>query len=132
MKKRPLRPEDRQTFNDGKVDIYRVRNIAPAGEKPVEGLSLFLSLAFDDRYVGLKRRVYAMQFEQRLDRLIRTPRHAEVSTGHIAVINGDFDRQYTITDIKPDPAALPEAMDISLQLSEKQYKIQGGDANDEP
>ncbi|HBV85762.1 MAG TPA: hypothetical protein DEF42_03685 [Desulfosporosinus sp.] len=111
-----------QTFNDGILNIYSVGNIAQAGNKPKEGLTLKLgNLHYEERTVGMGRFWTAKQAKVKIDRLLRVPRFQNVSSQDIAIPNDG--RQYEIKQVQYPPDVYPPAMDLSLERVEADYDI---------
>jgi len=111
-----------QTFNDGIVSIYTVGNIAPAGNKPKEGLILKVGpLHYEERTVGMGRFWSAMQAQVKIDLLLRVPQLRNVSTQDIAVPNDG--KQYEIKQIQYPEGVDPPAMDLSLERVSADYGI---------
>jgi hypothetical protein len=109
-----------QTYNDGIVNIYLVGNIAQAGNKPKEGLTLKVGpLRYAERTVGMGRFWTAQQAHVKIDRLIRTPRLDKVSTQDVAILP---DGQYLIKQVQhPEEEKL--SMDLSLERLVANYDI---------
>jgi len=112
-----------QTFNDGILNIYSVGNIAEPGNMPKDGLTLKIGpLRFEERTVGMSRFWTAKQEQVKIDRLVRVPKHINVSTQDIAVINSE---QYEIKQVQyPKDVEIP-VMDLSLERLVQVYEIKG-------
>lgn len=111
-----------QTFNDGIVNIYSIGNIAEAGNKPKEGLTIKVSsLHYEERVVGMSRFWSAMQTSAKIDLILRTPQLREVSSQDVAIpIDG---KQYKIVQIQYPPDVEPPSMDLSLERVDADYDI---------
>lgn len=111
-----------QAFNDGVVNIYSVGNIAPAGNKPKEGLTIKVGpLHYEERTVGMGRYWTAMQAQVKIDLMIRVPPIRSVSTQDIAIPNDG--QQYEIKQVQYPPDVYPPVMDLSLEKVKADYDI---------
>jgi hypothetical protein len=112
-----------QTFNDGILDIYEVKNIAEAGKKPVKGLTKkkASALRFEERTVGMSRFWTAKQSQVQINQMLRTPRINSVSTQDVVITNGG--KQYEIKQIQYIPDVEPPCMDLSLERLVAAYDI---------
>lgn len=109
-----------QTFNDGVVKIYSVRDESELGEAPEPKLTLKCTLRFKRRTVGVKRYWAAKQENAQADQLIRVAGLASVSTQDIAVVDGV---QYRIRQVQfPEDAQTP-VMDLTLERVEQVYAV---------
>ena len=113
---------DRQTFNDGIVNIYTVGNIASPGDMAKQGLSLKCTLRYDSKTVGIKRFYSALQNNIELIKLVRVHYIADVSMHDVAVING---QQYEIVQVQYPKEIFPKCMDLSLRKVVQNYAING-------
>lgn len=111
-----------QSFNDGVVKIYSIANTADPGEMPVDGLTLLVSLRYDERMVGITRYNMAQQSNFRVDRLLRCPLRPDVTTECVAVPNDG--KQYDIKMIQRPYDIEPPAMDLSLERRVTDYAIE--------
>ena len=108
-----------QTFNDGVVKIYSVRDESELGEAPEPILTLKCTLRFKRRTVGVKRYWAAKQENAQADQLIRVAGLASVSTDS-AVVDGV---QYRILQVQfPEDAQTP-VMDLTLERVEQVYAV---------
>lgn len=111
-----------QTFNDGIVNIYSVKNIAEPGNMPKEGLTLKVGpLRYKERTVGMSRYWTAMQAQARIDTVLRVQRIRGVSVQDIAVPNDG--EQYRIKQIQYPEDVVPDVMDLSLERIDAKYDI---------
>jgi hypothetical protein len=110
-----------QTFNDGVVNIYSVRNTAASGNTPKKGLTLKVGpLRYEERTVGITRFWTGRQAQARIDRLVRTARTGGVTSRDVAVL---ADGQYTILQVQyPKDTDIP-TMDLTLERLEAAYDI---------
>ena len=110
-----------QTFNDGVVDIYSIKNIAEPGNKPKEGLvSKISGLRYEERTVGMSRYWTAKQEHAQIEQLIRTQRINSVTVHDVAIING---QQYDIVQAQYPKEPESPCMDLSLERLEVAYEI---------
>jgi len=108
-----------QTYNDGVVKLYCVKNIAEAGNRPKEALHLKRVLRYAERTVGLGRFWTAKQAQVEIDLLLRVQKLRDVSTQDIAIPNDG--QQYKIVQIQ-----YPEGkdyMDLSLERLVSVYDV---------
>lgn len=112
--------QNRQTFNDGILKVYRVTNGGVEGGKPVETLTLKESLRYHRRTVGLNRYYTAMQANQRVDAVLRCPLRPAVSVQDIVVTGG---KQYRVTLIQLPEDIVPPVMDLTLTRLEQDYDL---------
>jgi hypothetical protein len=108
-------------FADGVCDIFRIGNIAEPGDRPRDGLIFLRRVRFDYRSDGVQRKLIALQYNNRLSKVILAPFMPDVRPAKFAaVIDGE---QYKIidTDLKHD--AKPRAMLLSLETIEKPYEV---------
>lgn len=112
-----------QTYNDGVVKIYSVRDESELGEAPEPKLELKAIMRFKRRTVGVKRYWAAKQENVQADQLIRVSGLASVSTQDIAVVNG---AQYRIQQVQYPEDAQPRVMDLTLErLRTSRYLMNG-------
>jgi hypothetical protein len=111
-----------QTFNDGILNIYEVKNIAEAGKKPIKGLTKKVSsLRFEERIVGMSRFWTAKQSQVQINQMLRTPRINSVSTQDVVIpVDG---KQYEIKQIQYISDVDPPCMDLSLERLVTAYDI---------
>lgn len=113
-----------QTFLDGTCAIYQVKNSAPRAAKPVPQLiqkPKHPLLRYARRTVGISRFWNAHQQNVSIDRLIRTPRHEDVSTQDVAILENGM--QYDIVQVQYPEDVTPPCMDLSLQRRTSNYDI---------
>lgn len=111
-----------QTFNDGIVGIYEVKNISSPGNKAKKGLTYKVGpFPFEERTVGISRFYTAMQEQIKIGQLIRTPRNNTVSPQDITIISG---KQYEIKQVQYPKDVTPPSMDLSLERLVAQYDIE--------
>lgn len=115
-------PTQTQSFNDGIVNIYSVKNTADAGNMPKKnGLTLKVgSLRFEERVVGMGRYWSALQEQSRIEQILRVPRINSVNVHDVAILNG---QQYDIMQVQYPPDVEPPCMDLSLERLEVAYEV---------
>ncbi len=111
-----------QTYNDGVVNIYNIGNIAEPGNKPIDGLTIKVSLLrYEEKTVGMGRFYTGLQANVKIDRLIRTPRLYNVSSQDVVILTNG---QYEIKQVQY-PEDAKESMDLSLERLVQAYDING-------
>lgn len=110
-----------QTFNDGQVSIYRVDNVADAGDMPKELISVKRTLRYKERTVGLTRFYEALQANVRVSYVLRCLRNRDVSTQDVAIPNDG--KQYKIVQIQYPEDSYPPVMDMTLEELTEHYDI---------
>lgn len=114
-------PTPFQTFNDGICAVYRVENVAGAGEKPKKGLcEKYGRVPFERRKVGLTRFYQAKQADVRITDVIRIPRQMGIGTNDVCLIGG---MQYRVQQAQLVPDTLPQSVDLTLERLEAAYDI---------
>lgn len=111
-------------FNDGILTIYRVKNSADSGKKPVENLTVRGVLRYQRRTIGVQRHYSALNAGAKVDFLLRVPYRPEVSTQDVAVPVPDG-RQYRITFVQIPEGIIPPVMDLTLERLERDYDLPG-------
>lgn len=122
MQKAPNRPQHdvTQSYNDGVVKIYEVKNIAEPGYAPKKGLVLRFSLRFDEQRLGINRLYLSMQNQAEIVRVIRTQRLDGISPQDVAIING---RQYRVNTIQTVKEIYPPSLDLALTAIEQEFGV---------
>lgn len=100
-----------QSYNDGGVRIYEVRDVSESGKLASYRLFYVCSLRYQERVIGYKRHYTAQQTSERIDMLLRCPLYNAVLTEYVAVPNDG--EQYDIKLIQPLKDI--QSMDITLQ-----------------
>lgn len=113
----------KQTFNDGILKVYKVRNIANPGDRPKDGLTLKLLKPL--RYAELKvfdsKFWSASQNNTKIERLLRVPRTDQVQReDKVIPIDG---QQYEIVQIQYPIDIVPKSMDLSLERINTAYEV---------
>ena len=114
MWKAPNRPNNAisQTYNDGMVSIYEVRDTAAAGYQPVETQTLKFKLPYSERKLGIQRFYSARQNQTEVSRVIRVPHTAAVSNLDTAVTEDGVKYRIDLVQLVPD--AYPASDDLTL------------------
>lgn len=110
-----------QTFNEGVVRIYATADNSEPGNMPTDGLTLKVTLRYDERTVGIHRYNQAMQNDIKVDRLLRCPWIDGVSTQDIAIPIDE--EQYEIKQVQYPKDVVPPSMDLSLEKVKHRYDI---------
>ena len=110
-----------QTFNNGKVKIYKVENTALPGDMPKEGLTLQNSLRYHERTVGITRKYAANRSNKEVNFVIRCLEVRTVETDYIAVLVDG--KQYRISWIQYPEDIEPPVMDMTLERLGDFYDI---------
>jgi len=111
-----MKEQKNQTFNDGIVKIYGLKNIAEEGLRPVVKPCFKEVLRFRERTVGITRYNLNLQNNAKIDRLLRVQTRRNISTQDIAVVNGE---QYVIKQVQYIENL--DVMDLSLERVEQNY-----------
>lgn len=136
MWRAPRRPDNRisQSYADGLASIYAVTaDAAQPGRKPVETLTLKVTLSFDERRVGVQRYYQAAQALSRVDRVVRVPKPAgvEIAAQDRVRVTGS-DALYRVEQVQSVPDVYPASLDLTLALVEPgtpPISTEGGDGN---
>lgn len=132
MRKTPFRPrEDRitQGYNDGLLTVYGVTDAGPPGGLPIEKPVKKAVLRYEERRLGLQRYYAGKQNQVEVERVVRTPRLACVSSQDLAVTEDG--RQYRIDMVQSAPDVYPPSMDLTLTRIDQDYKVSDLDTSGE-
>ena len=123
MWQKPHRPtgEVTQNFSDGIVTIYSIRNTAAPGRKPVEALTEKAALRYEERRMGIQRYYAGSQNQTKIQRVIRTPRAANVNSQDIAVTEDG--RRYRIDLVQTTQDVFPPSQDLTLVELTQEYEV---------
>lgn len=123
--KAPFRPRTdngvTQNFGDGVVKIYTVTNSAQPGYQPVPALTLKCVLRYEEQRLGIQRYYTGRQNQIQIERVIRTPRHGDVTNQDIAVTEDG--KQYGIDLVQSVTDVYPASQDITLTKIEQKYEV---------
>lgn len=110
-----------QNFCDGVVIIYAVTNSAEPGYQPVPALTLKCKLRYEEQRLGIQRYYTGRQNQIQIERVLRTPRHGDVTNQDIAVTEDG--KQYGIDLVQSVTDVYPASQDITLAKIEQQYEV---------
>ena len=111
-----------QRFNDGKLAVFCVENVAEPGYQPVIGKRLLGYLNFEEQRVGVTRFYQARQAQQTVDKVLRVPKpNFEINAFDMVQLLGDG-RLYRIDMVQLVTDVFPSSLDLTLSVAE-----QGGD-----
>lgn len=127
MWRKPFRNNNEisQTYTSGVVKIYDVEDVAAPGRKPTLGLSLIVSLRYEEERLGIQRYYNANQNQVSVERVIRVPFQKGISNQNIAITEDGT--QYGIDLVQSVLDVFPKSLDITLTRIEQKY----GAINDE-
>ena len=115
-RKAPFRPRTdngiTQNFNDGKITIYNAEDNAQPGYYPKISLSPKVKLGYEERSLGIQRYYAASQNQTVIKRVIRVPKHPDVTNQDVAQTE---DGTYYIIDLVQNVVDVyPPCMDLTL------------------
>ena len=127
----PYRPgsEITQSYNDGVVTVYAVTDTARPGYQPKPALTPKVTLRYEEQRLGIQRFYSGKQNQVELERVIRTPRLACVSSQDVAVTEDG--RQYRIDMVQSVPDIWPASMDLTLAKVAQNYDVSDLDTGEE-
>lgn len=113
-RKTPFRPgnEISQTYGDGIVTIYRLKNTAKPGYFPNPKLVEVARLRYEERRLGLTRYYDAKQVNVDVERVLRVPRGGKTAAQDIAVTEDG--QEYRIDLIQTVDGVFPPSLDLTL------------------
>lgn len=115
MWKAPNRPrhEITQSYNNGDVEIYKLKDAAAAGRKPIKSLGDRIGkFRYAEMHVGINRYYAAQQNQIRIDRVIRIQRGAEVTNQD--VLQTEDGAWYRIDKVDAVQDVYPKSYDLTL------------------
>lgn len=123
MWKAPYRPrrEISQTYNDGIVEVYSVADAAKPGEMPRKALSLKIKLNYEERRLGITRYYQAQQNNVSVEKIVRVPRHAEITNQDVAITEDG--NQYRIDMVQTVEDVFPPSYDLTLAKVTHDYEV---------
>lgn len=123
MWKAPHRPDNRisQTFNDGVVTIYEVKDVSRPGYQPVEALVKKGVLRYEEQRLGVQRFYSAMQAQVKIERVIRVPWNPNVHSQDAA--KTEDGRRYEINMVQKVMEVWPACMDLTLVDLTEDYEV---------
>lgn len=107
-----------ETFNDGTVKIYKLKDVSDPGMQPRLAPVLYRNHAFAYKTIGTKQNYEAMQASVRLDEKIRIHLDRGISPQDIAVVDNI---QYEIVQLQHIMTTKPATTVIYLQRREEIY-----------
>ena len=123
MWKAPYRPSNQvsQSFADGLVKIYLVKDVAEPGYTPVEMLSFKISLRYDEQRLGITRFYSGQQNQSQIERVIRVPRAGNVSNQDVAITEDGH--KYRIDLVQAVMDVYPPSVDLTLARLDQDYEV---------
>lgn len=123
MWKAPNRPNNQitQSFNDGLVFIYSVKNIAVPGYKPKDGLVKKIELRYEEQKLGINRLYLSRQNQAEIERVLRVPKMGDITTQDAAIT--EEGQQYKIDTIQTVPGVWPPCFDIALTAIKQKFEV---------
>lgn len=130
MRQKPFRPSNEitQQFNSGIVKIYRVKDAAEPGYRPIPSLTRVATLRYEEQRAGLTRYYAAQQSNVTVERVLRMPKGPGFSPQDVAVTEDG--RQYVIDMVQIVQGVWPACLDVTLARTDQVYRLpeEGGDA----
>ena len=123
MWRAPYRPrrEISQTYNDGVVAVYSVTDAADPGEMSRKALSLKIKLNYEERRLGITRYYQAQQNNVSVEKIVRVPRHAEITNQDVAITEDG--KQYRIDMVQAAEDVFPPSYDLTLAKVTHDYEV---------
>lgn len=120
--KAPVRPRTdngvTQNYNDGVVAIIAVVDTAKPGYQPLPGEpQAKYTLRYEERRLGIQRYYSSLQNQIQLDRVIRVPRVAGITTQDFAVTEDG--QGYRIDLVQSVMDVYPPSLDLTLTQIEQ-------------
>lgn len=120
--KAPVRPRTdngvTQNYNDGVVAIIAVVDTAKPGYQPQPGKpQVKYTLRYEERRLGIQRYYSSLQNQIQLDRVIRVPRVAGITTQDFAVTEDE--QAYRIDLVQSVMDVYPPSLDLTLTKIEQ-------------
>lgn len=125
-RKLPFRPgnEVTQTFNDGLVTVYRLKDEAEPGYMPKPKPVKVALLRYEERRLGLTRYYSAKQNNVQVERVVRVPKGAPIAAQDIAVTEDG--QEYAIDLVQTVDGVWPDSLDLTLaKVSQKRITADG-------
>jgi len=119
LKKINSRSPPMQTFNDGVLAIYAIERHPDGSETLTPKHEL---LRYDERTVGIGRYYRAKHENAEITRVLRVPRHNDISTQDVAVATDG--QQYNIRQVQYPKEATPACCDLSVERVTQNYDIE--------
>ena len=125
MRKKPFRPNNEisQTYNSGRVEIYRAEDSARPGYQPVIKATLKYTIRYDERVLGINRLYLSRQNQAEIQRVIRVAR-LNITSQDIAITEDGV--CYRIDTVQSVEGVYPPSLDLALKrLTEKVEVVPG-------
>lgn len=125
MRKMPFRPNNEisQTYNSGRVEVYRVEDSAQPGYQPVVKATLKYTIRYDERVLGINRLYLSRQNQAEIQRVIRVAR-LNITSQDIAITEDGV--CYRIDTVQSVEGVYPPSLDLALKrLTEKVEVVPG-------
>lgn len=115
MWKAAYRPDHKisQSYNDGVVTIYRIDDVADPGYQPKEQPTEIITLAYENRRVGVQRYYIAKQAQTEVKRVVRVQHTTQEITPQNKAVTEDG-HEYRIDLIQYVPDVYPPSDDLTL------------------
>lgn len=110
-----------QTFNDGVVRIYEVKNTTIPGKTPKKSLVFKETIRYKAKTVGITRMNLAKQNNSKADKLIECPRREVVTATSVAMLQDG--KQYQVINLQYPEEREPPTMLITMERLGKLYDI---------
>ena len=119
----PFRPKSdnpiSQTYNDGFVILYTVKDTAEVGKMPAPKEIFFARLDYENRSVGVNQYYTAAQAAIRIERIVRVQARPGIDTKMIA--EDETGKKYTVARVQLKTDTHPQSVDLTLT----EYKTKG-------
>ena len=124
MWKAPSRPKNEitQSFNSGVVRIFSVKDCSDPGTKPHPVPDeMKAEVRYDERSLGIRRYFTALENQVQVDRVIRIPKAADISSQDIAITQDG--KRYRIDLVQQTSGVYPPCLDLTLTRIEQNYEV---------
>ena len=127
---RPTENQITQCFDDGVVTVYAVTDAAAPGYQPKPQLVAppKAVLRYEEQRLGLQRYYEALQNQIQVERVIRTPRHGQITNQDVAITEDG--RQYRIDLVQTVQNVWPASQDLTLAKIEQIYDVSESDTGE--
>lgn len=124
MWKAPNRPNNQisQTYNDGVVSIYAVKDVAPSGYAPQYELISKAKVGYAEQRLGIQRYYAAAQNQVRVERVIRIQRGVRVDSQDVAITEDGH--QYRVDMVQAVIDIYPASLDLTLAKIDHEYEVE--------
>ena len=131
--KAPTRPTENQItqcFDDGVVTVYAVTDAAAPGYQPKPQLVQppKAVLRYEEQRLGIQRYYDALQNQIQVERVIRTPRHGQITNQDVAVTEDG--RQYRIDLVQTVANVYPPSQDLTLAKITQAFDVSDSDTGE--